>query len=457
MLTLTVNGTPFETTADPRRPFLEVLREELGLRGAKYGCGEGECGACTVIVDGETVCSCLAMTGSLAGCEITSVEGLANDPVGVRLTNAFAEQGAVQCGFCTPGFVLSAWQLLAHGGGAEPAEIRDAVGGNLCRCTGYVRILDAISASADGAMGSPLAARVGQGRDTVRVPARYWRPATLEELLDGLADFSESPRIIAGGTDLMVQHEHRLDALALVDVSAIPRLAGIEETATHIRIGAATTWSEIRRSELLARWAPLLPLAAAEIGGIQIQNRATIGGNVANASPAADGLPALYVHEAGIVTALGHETRVTPIADFVTGPGRTLLRPGEIITDIRIPKHQGDGEAVFFFEKVGPRKAQTITKASVAFHGRRKDGRILDPRIALGAAAPTVIRAQEAEHLLAADSSEEAIQRAAELVSAATRPIDDIRSTAEYRRRLVGGLLLRGLLKLKAQPESDDE
>src|SRR5262245_40375608 len=116
MLELTVNGIAFETRTDPRTPFLEVLREELGLRGTKYGCGEGECGAGTIIVDGETLCACLAMTGSLSGSEITTVEGLANDPIGVRLVNALAERGAVQCGFCTPGFVLSGWQLLAHDG-----------------------------------------------------------------------------------------------------------------------------------------------------------------------------------------------------------------------------------------------------------------------------------------------------------------------------------------------------
>jgi CO/xanthine dehydrogenase FAD-binding subunit len=126
----------------------------------------------------------------------------------------------------------------------------------------------------------------------------------------------------------------------------------------------------------------------------------------------------------------------------------TLLRPGELITEIRIPQWRADGEPVWFFEKVGSRKAQTITKGSVAFSGWRKDGGIVEPRVALGAVAPTVIRARVAEELIAADAGEESLRAAASLISACARPIDDIRSTAEYRRQLVGGLFLRGFLKL---------
>src|SRR5438477_7603243 len=105
-----VNGKRYAVSYPPDTPLLFVLRDELGLRGTKYGCGEGECGACTVIVDGKTVCACLATAGSVSGAEVTTVEGLANDPIGVRLFNAFAAAGAVQCGFCTPGFILSGWQ-----------------------------------------------------------------------------------------------------------------------------------------------------------------------------------------------------------------------------------------------------------------------------------------------------------------------------------------------------------
>jgi xanthine dehydrogenase iron-sulfur cluster and FAD-binding subunit A len=447
MPNITINGRAIESISDPRKPFLEVLREEFGLRGTKYGCGEGECGACTIIVDGKTACSCLTMTGTLAGTEVTTVEGLGNDPIGVRLFNAFREQGAVQCGFCTPGFVLSAWQFLSTNEGSDTERIRDSLGGNLCRCTGYVRIVDAVRECFRDAVASPLATRRGRAAEPVMIPRVYWRPGTLDELFAQFSSFALDPRMIAGGTDLMVQHEHGLHELALVDLSGVAALSGIEETDAYVRIGATTTWSEIGRSETIARWAPLLRLASAEIGGIQIQNRGTIGGNIANASPAADGLPALYAYDAEIHLASPSGKRSLPIGDFVHGPRRTALAPAEIITDIRLPKTVAQGTPIVFFEKVGPRKAQTITKASVAFHGWRYDGRILDPRIALGAVAPTVVRAREAEQCLSIDSTPEGMQHAARRLSAIATPIDDVRSTAEYRKKLVSGLLLRGLLK----------
>lgn len=444
---LTVNGELRSCSVDPRTPLLEVVREEFGLRGTKYGCGEGECGACTVVVDGKTICSCLATVGSLSGAEVTTVEGLANDPIGVRLFKSFGEKGAVQCGFCIPGFVLSSWQLLSSSTDADLDRIRDGLGGNLCRCTGYAKIIEAVEDLAGEALASPLAARAGSGAEAIFVPQVYWRAKSLDDLLANIGKFAPHYRIIAGGTDLMVQHEHRLHELSLVDISAVPELSGIEDMDGYVRIGATTTWAEIRNSPLIARWAPLLSLAAAEVGAAQIQNRGTIGGNIVNASPAADGLPALYVYGAEVVAASAAGSRVLPVGDFVRGPRRTALEHGEILSEIRVPKLVLFGEPIFFFEKVGPRRAQTITKGSVTFHAWLDGDRLVEPRIALGSVGPTIIRASEAETALHGKLTSSAMQAAARLVSAAASPIDDIRSTAEYRRELVGGLLLRGLLR----------
>lgn len=444
---LTLNGELRACAVDPRTPLLEVIREEFGLRGTKYGCGEGECGACTVIVDGKTVCSCLATVGSLSGAEVTTVEGLANDPIGVRLFKSFGEKGAVQCGFCTPGFVLSSWQLLSSSTDADLARIQDGLGGNLCRCTGYTKIVDAVEDLAGEALVSPLAARTGNA-EALYVPRVYWRANSLDELLANIGTFAPHYRIIAGGTDLMVQYEHRLHELSLVDISAVPELAGVEDMDGYLRIGATTTWTEIRNSPLIARWAPLLLRAAIEIGAAQIQNRGTIGGNIVNASPAADGLPALYVYDAEAVVASSAGTRTLPIGDFIKGPRRTALEHQEILTEIRVPKRTPLGEPLFFFEKVGPRRAQTITKGSVTFQGWLDGDRLVEPRIALGSVGPTIIRPVAAEKALHGQQLTSPVMRsAAQLVSAAALPIDDIRSTADYRRELVGGLLLRGLLR----------
>lgn len=448
---IVVNGEAVSFDLDPRTPFLEVLRETIGLKGTKYGCGEGECDACTIIVDGKTICACLALTGSLAGAQVTTVEGMANDPIGTRLINALARKGAVQCGFCTPGIVLSSWELLAHQEKVDTDAVRDALSGNLCRCTGYVKIIEAVTECALDCALSPMASRKAGGPLPVRAGQHYWRPGCLRELLEGYADFSPEARLIAGGTDLMVQFEHRLDELSLVDISGIAELGGISETGTGLRIGALATWSAIRHSSLVAQHAPLLAQAAAEVGGIQIQNRGTIGGNIVNASPAADGLPALYIHGAEVEIASRAGTRRMAIADFVMGPRQTALARGEIVVAVIVPTLTGPGNPVFFFEKVGPRKAQTITKGSVAFHAFRHGDRLVHPKIALGAVGPTVIRAREAEAALAADASEAGIVRASELASAAAKPIDDLRSTADYRRRLVEGLLIRGLTAAQGQ------
>ena len=447
MHSLTLNGETVQVEVDPRTPFLEVLRETLGLTGTKYGCGEGECGACTILVDGKPVCSCLTLTGSIAGSDITTMEGLANDPLGTRLIHALAQKGAVQCGFCIPGFILSARALLSGPDTIDDKTLRDGLSGNLCRCTGYVKIAEAVSECATEPALSPAIARSPAPPSSLRIGQDYWRPASLDELHKGIADFAPVARFIAGGTDLMVQFEHRLHDLAIIDLSGLDELRGIEESDAHLRIGATTSWSEIRRSALVAAWAPVLPLAAAEVGAAQIQSRGTIGGNIVNASPAADGLPALHVHEAEVEIASREGIRRISIADVVTGPRRTALAPGEVVTAVLIPRRETHGTPVYFFEKVGPRKAQTITKGSVAFHAVRQGTRLISPRIAMGAVGPVVLRGQEAEALLAQDTSPEAIRRAGELVSAAARPIDDLRSTADYRRSLVGGLLIRGLAK----------
>ncbi len=145
---LLVNGEPVRLEVEPHRTLLDVLRNDLGLTGAKDGCSTGDCGACTVLVDGEPVNSCLALPATLAGRAITTVEGLARDPVGRRLQESFVERGAVQCGYCTPGLLLAAKSLLATDPAPTEQAIRQAISGNLCRCTGYAKVVAAVQAVA---------------------------------------------------------------------------------------------------------------------------------------------------------------------------------------------------------------------------------------------------------------------------------------------------------------------
>jgi carbon-monoxide dehydrogenase small subunit len=149
-INLIVNGEPVHLEVEPSRTLLDVLRNDLGLTGAKDGCSTGDCGACTVLLDGEPINSCLALPATLAGRSITTVEGLARDPLGRRLQESFGEHGAVQCGYCTPGLLLAAKSLLAADPSPDEPTIRRAIAGNLCRCTGYVKVVEAIQAVADG-------------------------------------------------------------------------------------------------------------------------------------------------------------------------------------------------------------------------------------------------------------------------------------------------------------------
>jgi len=149
-MTLTVNGTPYEVAIEPRQSLLQLLREELHLTGTKEGCSEGECGACTVLIDGKTVDSCLIFALEAQGREVTTIEGLAQGDQLHPIQKAFAEYGAVQCGFCTPGMILAAKALLDSNPHPTELEIRQGISGNLCRCTGYVKIVEAIQAAARG-------------------------------------------------------------------------------------------------------------------------------------------------------------------------------------------------------------------------------------------------------------------------------------------------------------------
>jgi xanthine dehydrogenase small subunit len=458
-LSLTVNGKPYELETDPGALLLRTLREDLGLRGTKYGCGEGECGACTVLLDGRAVNACLTTAGQAHGREVVTIEGLAGEAAGAALIDAFGKAGAVQCGFCTPGFVVAAHALLAETGAPDIGTIQRGLSGNLCRCTGYAKIVAAVAGAAQAIQPASAAEKTSHVESIAGTT--FARPDTLGAALDLLGQSDRQWRAVAGGTDVFVQHEHRLDALNLLDMGGLNELQGIRETGEEIRIGALTPYSEVIGSPLAQEWAAPLIMAAREVGGAQIQNMGTVAGNLANASPAADSLPPLFVLGANVTLQSSRGQRSIPVQDVVLGPGRTSIAPDELIVEISIPKRRHDGQEIAFFEKVGPRKAMTIAKASVAFRGWLDTGRLAHVEVALGAVAPTVVFAPETAAALMAGRFEEAtLLRAADAAQHECRPIDDIRSTAAYRRRLVRGLLIRNLWpflpqKLPKQPPNE--
>ena len=275
----------------------------------------------------------------------------------------------------------------------------------------------------------------------------FVQPHSLEEAvryLDG------DPGLVpaAGCTDLMVRGVEALHQMdRVIDLLSIPELRGIREVESGLEIGATTPFSEIRRSAAIRSAFPALADAAGQIGGWQIQNRATLGGNLANASPAGDSLPVLLALDATIVLASARGLREVPYDSFHSGYRKTALQPGEIVVRIRLPLPAAG--TVQAFRKVGTREAQAISKVVVAMAGRVEDGRISDLRLAAGSVAPTPIRLRAAEDAARGQASgPDTAALAGREAAAAVTPIDDVRSTAEYRRFALERVVRRMVLEL---------
>jgi len=253
---------------------------------------------------------------------------------------------------------------------------------------------------------------------------------------------------IAGGTDVMVQYAAgKLPARKLVSIWNLPELRCIEVTAGEIRIGAGCTYTDIRQHELLAREFPLLCRAARWTGGIANQNRGTIGGNIVNASPAADSLPALLVHDTELILVSARGERRLPYVSFHTGYKKMLLEPDELVQSVCLPRRFS--EYFSFTRKVGARNAQAISKVCIAAFGRLADGVVEDVRIALGSVAPVPLRLTETERIVRGKTIDsDLLFLARQAAAAEIRPIDDIRSTARYRAAVAGNLVTEFLNRL---------
>ena len=437
------DGFPAHTT------LLEYLRA-TGLTGAKEGCAEGECGACAVAVvapDGggsryRAVNSCLVFLPAVAGQEVYTVEGLAR---GGRLSEpqrAIAEGGGSQCGYCTPGFVVSLFTEYYRPGRSGPCDPH-AMGGNLCRCTGYRPLRDAaLSLGAPPADGfRERLARPAPPLEAMALEAggtRFERPASLAGCLALLAAHPEA-RLVAGATDLAVEANLRGRRWPLlVSVEGVPELRGFAETEVAIEIGAGLTLAEVEE-----RWT-LAPPAVREwfalFASPLIRNRATLGGNLATASPVGDAAPLLLALEAELRLAGPRGERTAPLAGFFTGYRQTALRPGELIAAVRIPKPL---PARLAFYKAAKRALDDISTVAAAFAvDVDADGRVERARAAYGGVAATpVVVAEFGRALLGRSWNAAAVRAAQEAVASALAPIGDHRGSARYRLALAQSLI----------------
>jgi CO/xanthine dehydrogenase FAD-binding subunit len=268
-------------------------------------------------------------------------------------------------------------------------------------------------------------------------------PRDLAATLERMASEPGVWRAFAGGTDLMVLLEAgKLPHKKFLNIWNLQELRGIAVTAEYVTLGALTTYAEVQRHEIVAREFPLLCRAAAETGSVATQNRGTLGGNIANASPAADSPPALIVYDAEIEIVSAGGARWVPYASFHTGYKKMNLQAGELIRSIRLARSRG-ATWKQYFRKVGTRRAQAIAKVCFAGAARVEAERIAEVRIALGSMAPTVLRAVRTEELLCGQRPEDAaiLVAAQDALGAEITPIDDMRSTGRYRRNVARNLL----------------
>lgn len=444
-----INGHPYQLDTAADRRVVDLLREDLGLTGTKEGCGTGECGACTILVDGAPRLSCLTVAAQLDGRQITTIEGLAAGGDDLHpLQQSFVDHGAVQCGYCTPGMVLTAGEFLNRSPEPTRQEIAEAISGNICRCTGYQKIIDAIATAGSASPLPPVSTQsAGSTVRTIALPTTsarpVFRPGTLEELW-ALQNDHPAARVFAGGTDLLVwRRQGRIEATPLICLERIEALRGITVEGSEVRIGAAETHAGLLEHPVIGELFPVLTMALASLGSPHIRRMGTIGGNIVTASPASDSLPPLQVLDAEVELVSPARSRRMPLASFVIGPGRTVLLPDEILSAVilSIPPRQLHQH----FEKVGLRAAMACAVASLAaMLELAADGTITSVRLAWGSVGPTVVRAPAVEEALTGKPlTRKTLTAVIPLIQQAIAPIDDLRASAAYRRTVAGNLPLR--------------
>lgn len=450
-----LNGqTVLASGVDPHTTALSWLRRQ-GWTGSKEGCAEGECGACAVLMlrpDGlgsrfEAVNGCLLLLPSLADQEVWTVEGLSTNGQLHPAQQAML-QGGSQCGYCTPGFVVS-MAAEYYRKNRKDFDI-EALSGNLCRCTGYRPIQDAANSLEQPSQDDPLAQRLSTSVQAVKSleyspetgsPAqsrgRFYRPVSLHELLHTLADHPTA-KLMAGGTDWVVEVNQRfVRAKVQVDISQVPDLQTLSWGDHQVEIGAGVTLSEAERwlqgrIPLLEDWFPLF-------ASRPIRNRATFGGNLGTASPIGDSPPVLLALQAKL-RLVGHAgERVVSLDNFFSGYRQTLLGPGEIIKSVCIPLPLAP---LARFYKVAKRRMDDISTVAAGFALQLDERMVQSIRIGLGGVAPTPVRAFQTEAFLQGKPWDERTVRAAsEIIRSEFKPIDDHRGSAAYRTAMLGSLL----------------
>jgi len=464
-----LNGEPVDLAeVKPDETLLDFLRLSRSLKGTKEGCAEGDCGACTVLVGRlaggalvyESVNACIRFLGSLDRTHVVTVEHLKGTDGGLHpVQRAMVDFHGSQCGFCTPGFVMSLYALWMRGPEPSDAAIEKALQGNLCRCTGYeaimraaraissygkaakdplraerARVIAALRAMADGTR-----VEVGAGKD------RFVLPADVDDLARVL-EAEPAATVVAGSTDVgLWVTKFMRDIAPVVFIGHLDGLKTVSEADGVISIGAGVTYSEAYTA--LAKRIPALGPLIDRIGGEQVRNMGTIGGNIANGSPIGDIPPPLIALGARLTLRKGRKRRTIPLEDFFIAYGKQDRRPGEFVEAVHVPAPARSEK--FAAYKITKRRDEDITATLGAFHLKlAKNGTVAAIRIAYGGMAATPRRAAAVEAaLLGKPWNETTVEAAMAEYAMDFAPITDMRASAAYRALAAKNLLMRFFLE----------
>lgn len=441
-----LNGAPVRVTGvAPTRTLLDWLREDRGLTGTKEGCNEGDCGACTVMVTdargSRALNACILFMPQIDGKAVRTVEGVAGPDGALHpVQQEMIAQHGSQCGFCTPGFVVS--MAVAHLQGR--ADFDDALAGNLCRCTGYAPIIRAAQAAASAPVPDWMRADAAHVAATADEAAGT--PAFRPQSADALADwYARNPdaTLIAGATDVGLWVTKSLRDLGQVAfIAGVQDLRSVEVGEGTIRVGAMATLADI--GPAIAPYHADFAELIRRYGSVQVREAATIGGNIANGSPIGDSPPPLIALGATLHLRHGDRRRSLPLEEFFIEYGRQDRAPGEFVEAVSIPR-QPDRLRCY---KLSKRFDQDISAVCGAFNITVQDGNVSAVRIAFGGMAGIPKRAEHCEAALQGRPwTRESVETAMEALTQDFTPMSDMRASAPYRMRAAQNMLLRAYLE----------
>ena len=445
------------TESDADRTLLEYLREEQGLTGTKEGCASGDCGACTLVTaqlnesgDGleyKSINSCITFLGALHGKQLITVEHLSDNHGLHPVQQAMVDAHGSQCGFCTPGFIMSMFALYHQDIQVDHQSVEIALSGNLCRCTGYRPIIDATISSCSQRRPDKFDQRADTTcKELAAIPPSegitgMYTPQNRQQLAAVKSQHPDA-RLVAGSTDLALEVTQQLKSIEkMISVSRVKELNELSEDETHIHIGSAVTLSALE--PVLLKHFPSLSELLWRFASTPIRNQATLGGNVANASPIGDMPPVLLALNAIITLDNGNQTRSVPASGFFLDYRKTALERDEWIASVSIPKLTAN--QILKAYKVSKRHEDDISAVCGVFLLTLDEGTVAEIRTGFGGVAATPVSCDAlSDELNGLEwASQDTLNTAKRILAQAFSPLSDVRASAEYRNQICANLIHR--------------